>query len=823
MKENITQSLGFCLMLIVFAGPAARGHDEPVIVCDVMVIDTGGGPVAGAEVFVLGRQGYSGPYRRISEGSTDPAGRVCLQWPTSEYDGFLFAYKPGYAVGWSMIRSWNPKHRIFLQFGRAAAIAGTVVNAAGEPVAGATVRVKPESSSEFNFNSIQWEMDLPFLRTQTDLRGQFEFRVMSEDMTTDFYVTHPDYACYFTNAQSMAHGRSYRPGQEGIAITLPAKCRVTGKVVDANRRGLEGVPIHARLMAGSADYRECFQTVSGAGGEFTLTHLPEDTFAILTGPPRGDQSRWPSMGCLVRTRPDKPALAGVKVGKGFGVEFVVIDAETKRPIPDATVNIGWMLPSEWDARYNATVPTDGMGCVILPCFEGTCSVSAWAKGYNGMWPTPARFEKNTKRVPLFLHPEVSVRGRVQDAQGRPVSGIWVYPIPAMMKSYDLTNAGGEFTLQFQPTAKRVYLLAQDTERNLCALAEVKEDQSEYTLQLQRGLIVKGRVVDEEGQPIAGALITHRCHVPYQSCWVGYQAITDHDGVYTLPSVPLTCDEMTYSFDASATGYGTAEVKGLTTEGVAETYTVPDLKLAAADCCVEGVVVDEQGKPLANLPVFLSGSRGSRWANQVRLTSVTDGEGRFFFEHVCKGPIQVQAGTQSSGGVGVLQACGGDRDLKVVLHQRLVHPEHPSMIGRTLEPLMFDLKPVDPNEAEGKRVVVSFWSLGDETDQKAALDFAGHLAAMEGDAVWACFVSIYPVPAGKRDDLLEKLAYPVYDSVTWTEMDLVQRAWGARKVPWFVAANREHVIVYEGASAEEALGALEAAPGMDLPLTTGAMK
>jgi hypothetical protein len=263
--------------------------------------------------------------------------------------------------------------------------------------------------------------------------------------------------------------------------------------------------------------------------------------------------------------------------------------------------------------------------------------------------------------------------------------------------------------------------------------------------------------------------------------------------------------MNYRFLVFAAGYGGAEIKNITIDDQTKTFTLPELRLRAADSSVGGIVVDEKGNPVPGMPVFLNGSRGSRNAGQVHYRHATDSEGRFYFPKACTGPLKIQAGWGNDIS-GSIEACGGDENLKVILGKRLIHPEHSPMVGRPIPPLCFDGRTVDRNEVEGKPIVVCFWESVEEM-QKQACDFARQLDAFLREDVSAHFVFTYSLRA-KKNEIAEQIRWPIYDAVHWTEMDLIQRAWGAQETPWFVVTDKKHVIIYEGASARETLSALQ---------------
>ena len=157
--------------------------------------------------------------------------------------------------------------------------------------------------------------------------------------------------------------------------------------------------------------------------------------------------------------------------------------------------------------------------------------------------------------------------------------------------------------------------------------------------------------------------------------------------------------------------------------------------------------------------------------------------------------------------GIIQALGGDQDIEIVIHKRLVHPEHPSMVGRPLPDLRFGKGPVDPNQVQAKRVVVCFWSMDSKVKEKAVA-FCRQLEKSARKDVWACFVSIYSLEPKIRDKIVKQFSFPVFDSIVWTEMDLLQRKWGAKEIPWFVVTDKDHIIVSEGTSSQAAIAVLQ---------------
>ena len=75
----------------------------------------------------------------------------------------------------------------------------------------------------------------------------------------------------------------------------------------------------------------------------------------------------------------------------------------------------------------------------------------------------------------------------------------------------------------------------------------------------------------------------------------------------------------------------------------------------------GAIIDQSGKPVANIPVYFRGK------GQPRLDSQTDAQGRFKSDKVCSGPVQINAKNETI--FGTVEAQGGFNDVRLVVGPR----------------------------------------------------------------------------------------------------------------------------------------------------------
>lgn len=242
-------------------------------------------------------------------------------------------------------------------------------------------------------------------------------------------------------------------------------------------------------------------------------------------------------------------------------------------------------------------------------------VLAEGAGTRAMQPVEAGAEE----VEVVVPPARTVRGRVVDAAtGEPVAGASVATswVPFFAAT---TGADGRYALTCGPTDARQFV----PDARLFVRAEgfaVAErplgDEPVLDIELRRGRIAIGRVVDRAGRPVPDALVIARgTGVPAAETRSG------PDGRFTLRGVP----DGAKGVNVIAPGYTFAGAP-LGTGDVGDVALQPGLR-------VEGVVQRDDGTPLDGVRVSFKGKR---------LFCLTDDLGRFRFADlsVSEGSLRV---------------------------------------------------------------------------------------------------------------------------------------------------------------------------------------
>ncbi|MEN3202634.1 MAG: carboxypeptidase-like regulatory domain-containing protein [Atribacterota bacterium] len=138
---------------------------------------------------------------------------------------------------------------------------------------------------------------------------------------------------------------------------------------------------------------------------------------------------------------------------------------------------------------------------------------------------------NLSPLPL-LHPLVTVQGKVVDA----VTGVGVEGAQVRLRDFpecfDLTASDGSFVLSRVPAGRRVFVVYSTGYAQKSEVVNVPQGVSSFSLTIELAPLLGklvGYVWDEEGKPIAGALVTVDG---------GNIATTDQNGSFALDNLPV---------------------------------------------------------------------------------------------------------------------------------------------------------------------------------------------------------------------------------------------------------------------------------------------
>jgi protocatechuate 3,4-dioxygenase beta subunit len=606
----------------------------------------------------------------------------------------LVVLAPGHGLAWQQLTPHHQRTPVTLTLGAEGVLHGRVVETGGRGVAGAKVKVfgidplgRPVDNGLGTDNRLNLIWSAFPLGAKTDADGRFTIPGLPRDRIITLIVTRAQYerlvayAATTDAAQPDNVSRTFRSGQamehrqpvHSDTFTLTAKPTdhvLTGRVVyEADGKPAAGATVlyHAKPIKTDAEGR--FR-IEG------LTAGPLELHAIS----RGSESDAAPVDLAVEI-PEEPKefTRDLVLPRGLVVTGRVVDGSTGRGVEKAQVDFnpetkpepgriptlfGFMKETDAEGRFRLVVPP-GRGTLLLrslpPDFPPLQRRVIGAPPDPQMSRTVEGRGGETAEVAEFrLARAAGVVLRVLDPAGRPVANArvdirdinrWPRNEPGH------TDAQGRFeAVGLAPGQATVFdIIAADAP--LGATVEVEAEAAggqgqgkTVEVPLQPLGSLSGRVLDDEGRPLAGPVIHLYRDVRYRdqsgrSFGLPVETRNDvnADGSYTFDRL---IPGATYHSQAEVGGHATASSNHVKIKS-GEAARVDDFRLPALGGEVRGVVVDSRGKPVAGVTVgyertdqtrSMYAPAGAVWFQD------TDAAGRFHLTGLPRGhgPIRLMA-------------------------------------------------------------------------------------------------------------------------------------------------------------------------------------
>jgi RNA polymerase sigma factor (sigma-70 family) len=541
------------------------GESAKDLVVSGQVMSSGGKPVAGADVALLGRAwvaargGRSGGSftKTLAAGKTDPEGKFRLGATglskAAYWEVVLLARAPGHGLMQERLDAKPGGVTVNLSLPGERVLRGRLVDLQGQPAAGVKIRLELANgklpSGKHAYLYLQRTPDGERYwpgAVVSDAAGRF--RLGGLPAGCDLTLNAEGQGAAFAR-QNVEVTRDGAPEKEVTLALAPGRVlegtvtyRDTGKPVPDARVRIEswtlqpsgGFRIHG--VGARADAKGRYRAVPYDGDTFVVTAHPPDGEPYLLGSQRADKPR----GLVLKQE------INVSLRRGIRVLGVVKEAVSGKPVAGAFVEFQPRYSNNpfyaRDARFARDVTTGADGTFAMVVLPGPGHLLI-----NG--PTPD-----------YLHKAILTR----DLNGPNVSpNRRYYP-------------DGLVALDLKP--------------------EVGTHRVEVTL--KRGVPLKGRVLGPDGKAVAGGHLLCRCYVPTGFTLNGPSSVPVKDGRFELPGWDAANPAPLYVLSPELGLGGVLRVKG--GQGDKEP-TIQLQKCGGAKVRI----VDQGGKPLADSRVVVS--------------------------------------------------------------------------------------------------------------------------------------------------------------------------------------------------------------------------
>jgi protocatechuate 3,4-dioxygenase beta subunit len=538
-------------------------------------------------------------------------------------------------------------------------LAGTVTREGGEPVAGVAVVAfhEPDEPAQFN------PLDKSF--ATTDGKGAFRF----DGLGTGRYVV----AVTPDGEPAVAERNIAMPTQKPVDIVIKGDCSIEGKVTGEGDKPVAGAQVYVIVGLNSGNSPSVGNVKTGADGRYEIRGLhagPVQIFMVQSEG-YGNYPDDPVSGLFSGRDTDVKLVPGVNVknvslAKGGIVRGVVKEKGGDAPIAGVRVELTTPL-ALLGGKRGATTDADGKfeitsvpkGAAILMAtkdgwyqpgvspqsvmmilgarIQGGGATRDSGKGATIVVAEPGEVIERT----LELAHGSSIGGVVATPDGAPLSGARVTLVMEQTGNYlermfgglfpapepRLTDAQGHYDLPGPPPGQKARVVARaggyldgKSEPFACGVGETKTG---VDVKLRQGATLNGKVHDDQGKPVEGALVRWIAVGQDADEWSirwrlrsAPPTVTDAKGEFRIPNVE-TGKLAVEATEARHLAWESGEIAG---EEGKPSQIDATLKLGAV---ISGRVVTFDGRPKAGAKIEC----GPAGDDDTETFSFDDGSGR----------------------------------------------------------------------------------------------------------------------------------------------------------------------------------------------------
>jgi protocatechuate 3,4-dioxygenase beta subunit len=499
----------------------------------------------------------------------------------------------------------------------AGTIEGTVLDAQGRPVDGAAVVLVRVPNRDNPFTS---ERGRPIQTVATAGGGRFRMQDVPP-------------GSYGVSAMAPRHAPAHRGSLEvrsNETTTVELKLSgpglvLRGKVMDVGGGVVAGARVRATEAVMSPEAAmaapRVYVAVTGEDGGYEL-HLGRAQYSL-----RAEADGYAPAGDFLLLAAD--TTRDLRMSPAARISGRVIERGTRKPVADAEL---WLMMARTGGGFGRPrdVKSDGDGNFAFNDLEpGTYRVGGRQGRMVGMsGPVSLALAQAARDVEVEVHPGFAISGRTVDGAGKPVAGarLDLYKDQPPSERPMFTKSDGDGQFRFEGVLPAQFRLQARADGFAMARQQIKvaADVPKLDVKLTTETTISGRVTDEAGRPIEGALVNAQVRGLDRTNFAYERATSAADGSFTVKG--LIAGELTLSANHREHGGVNLRDQKL---GEAEKKVVV-LKLEPGGT-LSGTVKLDDGRPAAGARIEAQmRNGGGRW-NEVagpdgtyRLTGVPEG-------------------------------------------------------------------------------------------------------------------------------------------------------------------------------------------------------
>ena len=768
----------------------------------ITVVDAQCAPIADAEVVVYENEQLpltktESPHIISRPCMTDKNGQVSV---TGEYKrgvtAMVVARKAGYALGWNVFpyeKLANPNINIILD--KPTKFIGRVLDAKGNPLANAKIQAQPKTSKHRRLEQTPIIGPTEWLTSKSDEKGFFVFTCFDQDVRTDILVTAPGSEMTYLFTPHYMSCCGYEVGGKGFCLTLPEEISIAGQVMDDKGNGIANMTVvldrHGRDDNSSRRAMQPIVTTTDDTGKFHFNRVPSYKL-LVTAFNTDSSSLWVDKTIIVDPENNsKLDNLQIQLEKGGLMQVKLIDELTGEPIKGVHGYFSKPPVNENEFWFSRDFETDDDGLTTMRLPVGQVKFSCWSNRYQRQdFEILKNKADSTEKVEFKLVPVKKIKGVVKDIAG---NGVKNAKVLVGWGTHVLTDDEGRFE-SYCDEIKYLFLFARDYRNNTAAIERNGNPDEPYTLTLKPGKTMNGAVVDADNNPVPAARVELVINGPGFLFSTGHEVLTDVNGRFQFGALPESLPEkLSYRVTVATMNHGVADYTRVVIQrDDPNTIELEPINVALANMTIDGIVVDDKGKPAPYKPIFLKGK------GQFKQDTYSDLDGRFQFRRLCPGEISLQAGfSEGPIDAGRLTAHSGDSDVHIVFGTELVHLKEQTIKGNYLPGWQtIDFAPETKQAIAGKNLIICIW----DEKQLSSRHFVSKLAA-EKEFFRKVknfeIVLIHTSPlSDKTKEWISGKGLSSYLIDFSKQSDSGDNPWKPRSLPWIILTCQNHKVIDE---------------------------
>jgi hypothetical protein len=772
-------------------------------------------PVEGASVkfyrITLDAPSGAVRYRVVPFGQveTDGEGRFGFTADEPEQTEYAFytciASKEGLSLGWKSMMEQGQTMNIKLT--EPQKLIGFVAQPNGTAAPDAEVSLIFVAAKGGDSSDVSLGLDpISELQTKTCSDGRFEFSRLPEGATAEFLVRKEGMAPLITFSGSInpESGLTYAVGQPDIVLTLQKPCTISGIVMTkTDQSPVEGISVMAVQDEIPMTLFNIEPAVSGADGSFTISGIAPGRYSLNVI----DCPDWITEPVPLEVK--GTVGARIELQKGGTLEVRIVDGDTDQPVEGANV-----VMMKTGTRTGQGIQTDASGTAKKQLFAGNYEVSAYKQGYRSSRNAAVAVveDDKTAAIEIRLGGQSKLTGLVKTPDGKPAEGVRVRVMPDQGPRQNvLSDKDGRFTLNWDPEEMgwaegEFLLLAFDEKNQLAKALSIDADAKDLDITLEKGCTVKGKVINEKGEPLSNARASLTVWTGNRGYGSNEEVKTDGAGEYVFTGLPR--DQQFSVNIRNVEGYGSGSSGRFDTQtDLSEPVVLEQIVLRVADQTLSGFAVDVEGNGLEGVDLHISGN------GQPSTTTKSGKDGSFKFENVCSGQAYLNAHYRQGNEYvyGNLRTEGGASDVRIILtgqgsYSRTV-PKTPAPLAGKPLPSLTDYGLNLPDDA--RPVLVFVWDMQQRPSRHFVKELAAQKELLESKGVIVVLLNAAKVEKETLDAWLaeNRVAYP--SGIIGIDPDNTPFGLGVQSMPWMILTDAEHTVTAEGFAMDELADKLDA--------------